>query len=55
MAGIRFEMDLDSLNSVDVRLVSGERLGRFSASDVPELCSRIARARDEHVLVRPER
>lgn len=55
VARMRFKMDPDSLDSVDIRLVSGERLGRFSASNIPELRSRIARARDKYVLVRPER
>lgn len=55
VARMRLTIDRDSLDSVNVRIVSSKGLGGFSASDVPQLGRRIARTRDEHVLVRAKR
>jgi hypothetical protein len=45
---------IDILDCIDVTFVSGESLHRFARSDIPYLCSRIARAGYEKVLVRGE-
>lgn len=52
----RFEVETtDSLNGVDIRLVTSESLNRFPSPNIPNLSRGIARSRHKDVLIWPER